>query len=211
MYTRDRFGFNNVRVSKAKAKIVCPIFESSGYPYHGIGLKLGDPFAVTYKFYPNKKYSFVVDFGKAASGLYSKYYGELFNTFLQDTLQPGESVEYFSHRVKSDIVGEFKVLYNIDATKISNGLIFYVGAGVQLRSLEIEYNYFPSLGTTDPENIETTQRSRFTQGIEALIGIEYSYFTLPVSAFMEIGMFTDLSKDPGWKKIQGGVGLRYIF
>jgi hypothetical protein len=210
-YTRERWGRNNTNYSKSKAKFVCPIFDNSGYPYHGFGLKLGDPFALTYKFYPNKKYSFVLDFGKAASGLYSKYYAGLFETFLQDTLQNGESVEYFSHRVKSDIVAEFKILRNFDANKISNGLVFYVGAGVQLRSLEIEYNYFPSTGPTDPENIETTTRSRFTQGVEALIGIEYSYFSLPISAFMEIGTFTDVSKDPGYTRIQGGVGLRYIF
>jgi hypothetical protein len=210
-YTRERWGHNNTRFSKSKAKIACPIFENSGYPYHGFGLKLGDPFALTYKFYPNKKYSFVIDFGKAASGLYSKYYAELFETFLQDTLQTGESVEYFSHKVKSDVVAEFKVLRNFDATKISNGLVFYVGLGVQLRSLEIEYNYFPSTGPADPENIEVTTRSRFTQGVDALIGIEYSYFSVPISAFMEVGTFTDVSKDPGYTRIQGGVGLRYIF
>ena len=200
-----------MRFSRAKAKIACPIFDNSGYPYHGFGLKLGDPFALTYKYYPNKKYSFALDFGKAASGLYSKYYAGLFDTYREDTLQAGESVDYFSHNVKSDIVAELKVVKNIDATKISNGLVFYFGLGLQLRSLEIEYSYFPSTGPNDPEKIAATKRSRFTQGVESVIGIEYSYFSLPVSAFMEIGTFTDVSKDPGWTRIQGGVGLRYIF
>jgi hypothetical protein len=113
--------------------------------------------------------------------------------------------------VKSDIVAEFKILRNIDARKISNGLVFYFGLGMQLRSLEIEYNYFPSIGPDEPDNIESTTRSRFTQGVQGLIGIEYSYFSLPVSAFMEIGTYTDVGKDPGYTRIQGGVGLRYIF
>jgi len=34
---------------------------------------------------------------------------------------------------------------------------------------------------------------------------------LPVSAFMEIEVFTDILEDPGWSRFQGGVGLRFVF
>ncbi len=40
------------KVSHNKARIVCPIFEESQYPYQGIGFKVGDPFALTYNFIP---------------------------------------------------------------------------------------------------------------------------------------------------------------
>ena len=43
------------------------------------------------------------------------------------------------------------------------------------------------------------------------MGIEYAYFSLPVSAFMELEYFTDMQTDPGYARIEGGVGLRYIF
>jgi hypothetical protein len=45
----------------------------------------------------------------------------------------------------------------------------------------------------------------------AVVGFEYSYFTLPISAFIEIEGFSDALLDPGYKRFQGGVGLRYIF
>ncbi|MFN7602231.1 MAG: hypothetical protein ACK5R0_12635, partial [Bacteroidota bacterium] len=66
--------YGALKVSRGKALIMCPIFEESKYPYQGIGFKVGDPFAFTYKFYPTKHWAFAVDAGKAASGLYNKYY-----------------------------------------------------------------------------------------------------------------------------------------
>jgi hypothetical protein len=74
-------GYRVHQVSRSKAKIMCPIFENSQYPYQGIGVKLGDPFALTYKYYPSKHWAFALDGGKAASGLYNKYYRGLFNTY----------------------------------------------------------------------------------------------------------------------------------
>src|SRR5688572_7384848 len=97
MYTRERYNSSAPRVKGSKARIVCPIFESSKFPYHGIGLKVGDPFAVTYKFYPNAKFGFVVDAGKAASGLYNRYYIRKFEDYTGDASQ--DTITYLSHRV----------------------------------------------------------------------------------------------------------------
>src|SRR4030081_249767 len=94
------------RVSHNKARIVCPIFHESQYPYQGIGFKVGDPFALTYKFYPNKHWSFAVDAGKAASGLYNSYYRSLFNNLVHtDTLSTDprtkekSTITYLTHKV----------------------------------------------------------------------------------------------------------------
>ena len=73
--------FDRPHVSRSKARIICPIFETSQYPYQGIGIRLGDPFAISYKFYPNKNWAFAVDGGKAASGLYNKYYRNAFYSY----------------------------------------------------------------------------------------------------------------------------------
>ena len=48
-------------------------------------------------------------------------------------------------------------------------------------------------------------------GPHLVAGIEYAYFQLPISAFLEVEYFTDILADPGWKRFEGGVGLRYIF
>jgi hypothetical protein len=213
-YSRNRYN-SSAKVKGAKAKTICPIFQNSRYPYFGLGVKLGDPFAATFKYYPNKHFGVVLDFGKASSGLYNQYFREQFETYQQpDTLSTGASVNYLSHKVKTDFVGEVKLLYQFDAKKISDGLQFYVGLGFQWKQTSLDYDYLyetdPLLGDTEnrPGRISV---SRFTMGPSGVVGIEYSYFQLPISAFMELEYFVDIYKDPGWSRTQGGVGLRYIF
>lgn len=198
-------------VSKGKARVICPIFHHSEYPYQGIGFKIGDPVAVAYKYYPNKNWSFAADFGKAASGLYSKYYRKAFSEeYVPDTLSGEQEIRYLSHLAKTDWFIETKFLYQWNAEKISPGLQLYAGLGWQWRSTRLEYDYIYEDGLFD-NRLGKFQESRFTYGPVGVVGFEYSYFSLPISAFIEIEMFTDALLDPGYKRFQGGVGLRYVF
>lgn len=210
-YTRERYNANATRIRGAKAKVVCPIFENSKFPYHGIGVKLGDPFAVTYKYYPNKKLGIVLDAGKASSGLYNRYYVRKFDEYTASS----DTITYLSHRVKSDYVAEIKLLYHFDAKRISPGLQVYTGIGWEVKSTKLQYSFTydtsPSSGSNVRNEIGRLYRTRFTQGPQIVAGIEYSYFQIPISAFMEVEYFQDVMADPGWPKIEGGVGLRYIF
>lgn len=202
-YTKSANSRPAIRMPRSKARIVCPIFEDTGFPYHGIGIKVGDPFALTYKFYANKHFAVAADFGRSASGLYSKYYSEIFSEF-----QPSTSL-YYSHKAKADWVGEIKFLYQISIEDISPGLQLYAGLGWEVRNLKIQYDYF-----ADDDGLQSNfkdEYDRLTQGAQGVFGIEYSYFKLPISAFMELEYYYDVVKDPGWTKIQGGVGLRYVF
>ncbi len=211
VHHRSNHNYNVIKINRAKARIVCPVFEDSGYPYQGIGIKLGDPFAFTYKFYANKRFSIGLDFGQSASGLYSRYYRDKFLDYTEpDTLGVNQSVEYLTHTVKTDWVGEARVLYHIKLDKISPGLQLYVGPGWEVRSLSLTYNYFINDGPLE-NKIEVIDAKRFTYGIQGTIGIEYSYFRLPVAAFIELDVYNDLLKDPGYRRVQGGVGIRYIF
>jgi hypothetical protein len=206
-YTRSRFNFNAPRVRGSKARIVCPIFKESKFPYQGIGAKLGDPFALTYKFYANKNFAIAADVGKASSGLYSRYYRSKFNEYVKtDTLTNGATITYVNSRVKQDWMAEVKVLFSFDVKKISPGLQIYGGVGVQAKNTVIEYTYLYFDNT-----IGIFNQNRFTIGQTTALGVEYSYFHLPVSAFMEMELFTDVYKDPGVMRFQGGVGLRYVF
>lgn len=205
--------FRVPRVSGNKARIICPIFETSRYPYQGIGFKLGDPFALAYKFYPNKHFSFAIDAGKAASGLYNKYYRAAFASYLPDTLSQDQTITYLAHSAVVDWFLETKFLYQWDAEKISKGLQLYAGAGWQWRStiLEYDYNFNDRSSNQDDGKFGKFQESRFTYGPVFLVGFEYSYFSLPISAFIEVEIFTDALLDPGYQRFQGGVGLRYVF
>jgi hypothetical protein len=207
VYRNSQHKRNATHVPRSKAKTICPIFADTGFPYQGFGLKFGDPFAITYKYYPTKHWAFDVDFGRSASGLYSRYYTELFDQVIDD---PGDTLDYYSHKVKADWVADLKVLYHFAGEKISPGLQIYTGLGWEFRSLTIQYDYLAQTTPAETKFFETDV-NRFTQGIEAVLGIEYSYFKLPISAFMEMEYYVDVMKDPGWRKVQGGVGLRYIF
>ena len=199
-------------VTRSKALIMCPIFVESKYPYQGIGFKFGDPFALSYKFYPSKHWAFAADAGKAASGLYNKYYRAAFDQYLPDTLSTTQSIKYLAHKALTDWTVEAKFLYQWDAEKISKGLQLYAGLGWQWRSTELEYDYLFEDSEFDADGqFGKFRENRFTYGPVALVGFEYSYFTLPISAFIEIEWFTDALLDPGYKRFQGGVGLRYIF
>jgi len=214
--TKSRNNFSTPKIRGKKAKIICPVFIHDRYPYHGVGFKFGDPLALTYKFYPNKRFSLALDFGKAASGLYNDYFRDKFNSYVRkDTFATGEStLGYLTHRVRSDLIGELKVLYHVDAQKISDGLQVYAGAGWKWRNTELKYDYEYRQGDTalpasDP--FGSFYRNRMTMGPQFVGGIEYAYFRIPVAAFVEVEYFTDLQADPGWNRFEGGVGLRYIF
>jgi hypothetical protein len=210
--TRSRHNHNAPRVRGIKAKIICPVFENSKYPYQGIGIKLGDPFALTYKFYTTEKFSVALDFGKTASGLYNRYFRGKFPQYAEsDTFATDEaSLQYLTHKVKSDLIGEVKFLYHIDAKKVSPGMQLYIGGGWEWKKTNLQYDYLYNNGR-DENQFGRFNRKRLTMGPQLVIGIEYAYFQIPVSAFIEVEYFTDIQADPGWQRFEGGIGLRYVF
>ncbi len=195
----------------SKAKISCPVFASNTYPYQGFGFKLGDPFALTYKLYISKHFGLAADLGKASSGLYSRYNHEKFADYVMpDTLSGGATLNYLTSKVKSDWIGEVKFLYAFNIKPVLQGLQIYVGLGVQAKNSSVQYSYLYSRGLSENE-FGRFDRDRFTMGQTTIAGIEYSYFQIPISAFIEMEFYTDFMHDPGWQRFQGGIGMRYVF
>lgn len=184
----------------------------SEYPHHGLGIKLGDPLAVSYKFYLTSEFSFVADFGKTSDGLYNRYYREKFSGYVNsDTFKTSDArLIYLSHKTKSDLIGEVKFLYQTRLTKLSSGLQLYIGAGWEWRDTNLRYTYL--YNNASVENLPGKfSRRRLTMGPQIILGLEYGDFKIPVSAFLELEYYTDIQVDPGWHRFEGGVGLRYIF
>ena len=203
--------YKSIHVSKKKAKIVCPVFERSKYPFQSIGVKIGDPFALTYKLYMTKNFAFALDIGSAASGLYYKYHRDKFAKYSHsDTLGAEQDVRYIGHKVKHEWLGEAKLLYHLDVSRLLQGLQWYIGGGWQARKLVIEHEYLLEISFNENQ-IDKLTVDDFTMGPVVTTGIDYAYFELPVTAFMEVGLFSDVLNDPGWLRFQGGVGIRYIF
>jgi hypothetical protein len=114
----------------------------------------------------------------------------------------------------ADFMGELKVMYHIDANKISPGLQIYFGAGWQWKRTRLQYDYaynHTPANSSPVQEFKSFERNRFTMGPQLVAGIEFAYFEIPISAFMEVEFFTDIQADPGWQRFEGGVGLRYIF
>lgn len=185
--------------------VICPIFVPSEYPYQGIGIKLGDPFALTYKLYATKWLAFSVDGGIAAFGLYKDRYADLFYT-----LPEADTLTYFNHEVKRDTHISAKIsLYN-EGPKFMKGLDYYLSLGWQMRYVDILYGFNDEVSVS--ENLfGSFQKNMDYMGPEVGIGVEYSYFNIPVSAFLEVNWMYDIMHQPGYLKFQGGIGLRYVF
>lgn len=209
-YTRDRHNYRAPVVGHHKAKTICPIFENSKYPFQGIGFKVGDPFSFSYKLYPTKHFSFVADIGKPSSGLYSRLFRQEFALKAGEFAPGQQNPEYLSHKVKYDIVVDIKGLYQHDADKLAKGLQLYTGIGWEIRKTNIEYDYFFETGINENDIARYTNK-RLTQGCQGVLGIEYAYFQLPISAYMEMEYYVDVIQQPGWTHLQGGIGLRYVF
>lgn len=97
-----------------------------------------------------------------------------------------------------------------DVFEITQGyLLAYGGAGLQLRTSNVDYTYFQS-NPGGPETLRREKRSNFDLGPEVFAGTEYYFDETPISVFVEVGMFLELI-DRFNLKGQGGIGIRYLF
>ena len=78
-------------------------------------------------------------------------------------------------------------------------------------TLGIQYNYYYSYPNSNRVERDALEVEKTSQGPELVLGIEYSYFKIPVSAFMEVTLFKEVNSPHPWTRFQGGVGLRYVF
>jgi hypothetical protein len=78
-----------------------------------------------------------------------------------------------------------------------------------VRDARINYTYLVTsqVGTVP----ETTDVRYQTQGATLTLGVEHNPASSPIVLFAEGVLFYDLDKDPGRMRVQGGVGLRYVF
>ncbi|MEN8248584.1 MAG: hypothetical protein ABFS32_06605 [Bacteroidota bacterium] len=186
-------------------KVICPQNIVNEYPYQGIGVKIGDPFAATFKLYATSWLAFSVDAGFGAHGLYKSQYSEFFDNFPQ-----GDTTTYFNHKVNRDTYMAVKASYYRKAPKMFKGFEYYISLGWQFRYVSIQYGYNAELSPTGTIFGSFTRQIDY-MGPDVGIGIEYSYFDLPVSAFFELNGMYSIMTDYEFFKVQGGVGLRYIF
>jgi hypothetical protein len=171
----------------------------------GAGVRLGEPFSLTYKDYLEDFLSFEVMVG---SGGINK--GDYFrNIFVNNP--PSSNALYLSHFADRGISLNFRLALHEDITdmfEIEQGyLLGYVGAGAQLRTTRVNYTYQFS---TAPGSITQESRTNFDFGPEGFGGVEYYFDEAPISVFAEIGLYLELIDRINMRG-QGGIGIRYLF
>jgi hypothetical protein len=173
----------------------------------GAGIRLGEPFSLTYKDFLDDYLSFEVMLG--AGGVNSaSYYQKAF-----ENNPPVANAFYTGHQASRGASIHFRMALHEDFTdvfEIDQGyLLGYVGGGAQFRTTSLTYFY--NVGNTSPSNNRVEERTNIDFGPEIFAGGEYYFDELPISVFAEFGFLLELLDRVGHIKGQGGIGIRYLF
>lgn len=173
----------------------------------GVGLRVGEPFSITYKDFISDYISIEGMIGSAGVNGSSYYQRDFENN------PPESNAFYISHGVKKGLSFNVRSAYHEDFTDsfgITEGyLLAYGGAGIQLRTNRVTYSY--TVEQVGNGNLLKDERTNVDFGPEAFIGSEYYFSDLPMNVFAEFGIFMELVDRIGHLKAQGGIGVRYLF
>lgn len=171
-----------------------------------IGLRLGEPLSVTYKTFLDDNVSFEAMIGRGSSNS-SAYYQKVFNNN-----KPTPGAVYLNSNASGGISLNGRIAYHEDITAefdITEGtLLAYGGAGLQLRSIDVAYTYEDNVGSGV---FRSESKSNVDFGPEVFGGGEYYFENQPLSVFAELGLMMELADRIGHVKLQGGIGVRYLF
>jgi len=195
------------KVVRRVERYSCPIVRKIEAK-QAVGLKVGDPIGVTYKAYLQKRYALEAVLGTTTNGAYIDFIRESFevNSNFADFGYLGHSVNY-SVAFQARALVHFPLPAGISGEV---GVDWYLGAGINVRVLDIEYVY--ETGDT-PQDFEIGEVSdTYTlSGPEFIMGFEYLLPDTRFSVFAEGNLFIDTQFAHSEVRLQGGVGARYNF
>lgn len=175
---------------------------------HHVGLRIGEPLSITYKTYLNEQIFLEGMIGRAGANS-GQYYRRSF-----DNNRPFPAAIFVGHSSSNGLSINFRGAYNEDISAefdiVEGSLFAYAGAGLQIRSVRVNYIYTDGISSTLYVPLNET-RTNLDFGPEGFIGSEYFFEDLPLSVFAEVGLFFELLDRPGNLRLQGGLGARYIF
>ncbi len=186
----------------------------------GIGLRLGDPSGLTIKKYfgGNKAIEFNVGrtnvWGSTsryderfANYYYDKYY-DINNDYYRDW--KGKDWKYYRGYFGSNYAFraysfQFHYLIHNDIKALS-GLRWYFGFGPQIKLLHYSFSYFDGFGRPISDSYVSAN-----VGVDGVIGAEYTFAKVPLSVFVDAGLYMEIVREPFY--IQGliGTGVRFNF
>ncbi len=173
-----------------------------------VGLRLGEPYGITFKTPIQQNYSAEVIIGRGSSNA-MQYYRRSF-----ENNRPVSSALYDGQQVSGAFSAQLRMFHekslNAEFDIAEGNLMGYFGAGAQFRRVSVTYFYHTPNAVEGVGDFRES-RSNVDFGPEGFIGSSYYFETLPLGVFAELGLFMELLDRFGHLKVQGAVGVRYVF
>ena len=171
----------------------------------GLGLRLGDPMAVSYKKYFGRTHAIEFGIGSAPASWNNQYYINSFQEYPRY-----DNFQYQNHTVQSTLYLQARYLfhYNIPMQNMDGKLEWYWGGGAMLKAAKVQYRFqnreAPFAAGRDIIN-------EIDLGPEGIIGLEYTFQDTPLTVFGETSLFLEIADRPATFQGFGGLGVRYNF
>ena len=197
------------------------IAQKGGTPKSwSIGLRLGDPSGLTIKkhFGDNKAFEFNV--GRTNTfGNYGRYDTRFRNYYNEKYYYPNYNDGwkddknywrygngyYGSNYTFRAYAFQFHYIIHKEIKSVS-GLRWYFGFGPQVKLLHYSFDYFNGNGLLQNDSYISANI-----GVDALIGIEYTFASVPLTVFTDGGLYMEVAREPFYLQGLIGVGIRYNF
>lgn len=174
----------------------------------GIGLRVGDPAGLSVKKYSGNN-AWELNIGRTAYwGRYS-YYDAFYD---YDDYELYSKVEFHNHWVDRALGIQLHYLWQNDLNLDGlSGLQWYYGLGGQIKSIAVRYHYkYEDQWGNKHDNFYSTANF-INLGLDGIIGLEYTFQTVPLSIFTDINLFVEVYRNLFNIHPQGGIGIRYNF
>ncbi|MEL7001701.1 MAG: hypothetical protein AAFN93_03095 [Bacteroidota bacterium] len=168
----------------------------------GIGIRVGDPLALTYKTYGSRNTALEFTVGSTSRNRHGSYYRDAF-----DRVGDFDNFRYSNHNVKYTLAlqGRYLVHYAFPAN-VEGRLDWYWGVGAQVRVSSLDYSFFD-----ESDILRTDRRTNFDFGPEGILGVEYELQDYPIVGFSEVSIMGEIVDQPLRLRIFGAIGVRYAF
>ena len=169
----------------------------------GVGLRLGDPLGVSVKRYLPHRKAVELNVGRTWNYNYSRIFYRHY---------PSERYYYEGHRNRSSVSVQARYLLHRRLRHPQlRGVEWYYGGGAQLRLFRVDYHYRRYEEAPEAAYLRTDRIAQTDLGLDGTIGLEYLHPRTPLSVFVDLNLFLELTDNLLTPHGQGGIGGRYYF
>lgn len=182
---------------------------------NALGFRLGDPSGLTFKKY-NGDNALEINLGRTHLFSRSDWYYNRFDHWYDKQKFNYKEWKVTGYKASVPIGLQVHYLFRNGIDKVADestpGLEWYYGVGGQLRYQTYYYLYRYKLSGDPNWYVADGGRvSDFDIGADGVIGLEYRFKGVPISAFADITLFMEILDNPFLFSFQGGIGARYHF